>query len=105
MEASVNVNKVRTALLKVHEEIQEDIGPSSGAITSSTCPLKDLKGFDSILVPVAIRMAAKKLGVKIPKDTKIENLYVSSDGGMKLKIDEIAPRVAQFLSFLEVPKA
>ena len=88
-------NRIRTELISVLESIQCDSGYARVTITGSTCPLRDLEGFDSKIWPYAIGMLAKLLKVKIEDD---KNIYLSPDGRRKLSIDESAKMIAELLS-------
>ena len=83
---------VINALVAVHREIQGDLGQYEADVTPNTCPLTGLTGFDSPLIPNAVRMVAQRLGVKLPRGAKMRNIYVSPDGKKKLTIAEIAGR-------------
>jgi hypothetical protein len=86
----MNASAVAAALLKVHRDIQDDCGYDPAAVTPDCRPLDDLPGFDSLLIPGAVRTLARELGSPLPKGTKIKNIYVSDDGKRKLTIKEIA---------------
>lgn len=92
------------ALVDVHREIQIQCGDKPTTIDVTTCPLGGIKGFDSLLVATAIRMLAAAVGIKLPKDTKIENLYVSKTGKRKLTIAETAERFCHEFARQEVKK-
>lgn len=83
------------ALIKVHKEMQADAGHDPMAVDESTCPLGGLPGFDSLLVPDAIRTVSREVGHDLPQGTKIVNLYRSIDGQRKLSIREIAKRYCE----------
>jgi len=82
---------VLTALIEVHRDIQTSLGGNTD-ISAETCPLADVKGFDSVLIPTALRMAARQLGLEIGEGRNMRNLYVSSDGKRKLSLSEVATR-------------
>ena len=77
-------------LLAIHREIQGDCGEDPTLVTPHCRPLSDLPGFDSMLIPGAIRALSRELGAPMGKDDKITNLYLSEDGKQKLTITEIA---------------
>ena len=77
-------------LVQLHKEIQDDCGFDSAVVRPECRPLDDLEGFDSMLVPGAIRSLARHLGRPLPKGTKIKNIYVSDDGKQKRSLKEIA---------------
>ena len=93
---------VINALVEVHKEIQGDLGHDGTDVGPSTCPLTGLTGFDSPIIPVAIRKVAQQLGIKLPPGVKIKNIYVSSDGKKKLTIAEIAVRFKQLYAQVAV---
>lgn len=96
--------QVAQAFVKVHVDIQVQCGEVGTTIDVTTCPLGGVKGFDSLLVPTAIRMVAAALGLTLPKDTKFDNLYVSENGKRKLTIAETAKRFCQTFSGLKEKK-
>jgi hypothetical protein len=78
-------------LVEIHRHDQREAGhDDTGKVTPSCCPLTDLKGFDSLLIPPIVRRLAKAMGRPLPKGTRVKNIYV--DGGRKLTIKEIAKR-------------
>ena len=89
--------RVVDAFVAVHQEIQEGMGESSLGIAPDSTPLTDFPGFDSKVIPSALRMVARKIGWSPPPGTRFKNLYVSSDGRTKLTIAQIAVRFYQFL--------
>jgi hypothetical protein len=91
----MDVAAVTQALIKVHREMQSDAGNDPDAVDETTCPLGGLPGFDSLLVPDAIRSVAQELGRDLPEGTKITNIYCSKDGGKKLSIGDIAKRFSE----------
>src|SRR5688500_14931933 len=88
----MDANTVTRALIAIHRELQEDAGHEPDAVNDSTCPLDDLPGFDSLLIPDAIRTLARRLGVALAPATKFPDLYRSKDGTRKLNVAEIAAR-------------
>lgn len=91
----MDLSAVTQALIKVHQEMQSDAGHDPAAVDETTCPLGGLLGFDSLLVPDAIRTVSQELGRCLPEGTKIVNLYRSKDGRQKLSIREIAQRYCE----------
>jgi hypothetical protein len=81
---------VTGTLVQLHQEIQQKGGYAPAAIQATTCPLKDLPGFDSMLVPVIFRRLARAIGVVLPADFRVPNIYVGPDGRARLTIAEIA---------------
>ena len=86
---------VKENIIKVLKSIQSDSGYDSDSITDSTCPLRDLQGFDSKVWPYSIGELASELGVDIPDKA---NIYVSKDGRHKLTIAESAIRVCEIIN-------
>ena len=85
-------SEIVQAFVDVHSEIQSDLGHDPGDVGPQSCPLRSLSGFDSQLIPNAVRMVALRLGTKLPKGVKVKNIYVSPDGQKKFTIEEIAER-------------
>jgi hypothetical protein len=81
---------VAEKLVEVHRDIQEECGYETAKVTPDCRPLDDLPGFDSVLIPGAVRALARQLGSPLPKGTKIKNIYVTPDGMRKQSIKEIA---------------
>jgi hypothetical protein len=77
---------VKTKLIDVLTMIQRDSGFSAVPITGATCPLDDLEGFDTKIVPTAIDFLAAALGIDIPLG---RNIFVSFDGSRRLTIDQV----------------
>ena len=91
----MEVETVTLALIKVHREMQSDAGKDPGTVDVATCPLGGLPGFDSLLVPDAVRSVAQELGKELPEGTKIVNIYRSEDGLKKLTISDVAKRFCE----------
>ena len=80
-------------LVEIHQHDQHESGQDDAhKVTPSCCPLKDLKGFDSLLIPSIVRRLARELGYSLPKGTRVRNIYCAADGSKKLTIREIAQR-------------
>lgn len=88
----MDVATVTSVLIAIHKELQEDAGHDPDVVSERTCPLDDLPGFDSLLIPDAIRTLARRVGVAVPASAKIRDLYRSRDGTRKLTVAEIAVR-------------
>lgn len=86
---------VRAHVIEVLGSIQEDSGQAPGSITGSTCPAKDLRGFDSKIWPVATTMLAQATGFAIPNRT---NLFVSANGNQYRTVDQIAAEICRLAS-------
>ena len=85
----MSITDIENTLIQVHQEIQ-DSRPDSTKVQVSTCPLRDLPGFDSLLVPVTFRRLARRLGIQLPTDYRVPNLYVNPTTRQRLTIAEIA---------------
>lgn len=82
---------IQAALIDIHRSVQQDGGfEDAASVSSNTRPLSDLKGFDSMLIPQAIRRLARVLGQPFEKGQRTQNIYV--DGRRKLSIAEISVR-------------
>ena len=81
---------VVNTLVQLHQTIQAKGGHDPGAVQASTCPLRDLPGFDSLLVPVIFRRLARALEITLPADYRVPNIYVGPDGRQRRTISEIA---------------
>jgi hypothetical protein len=86
MDESMVVEK----LIHLHQEIQDDCGYDPMVVNADCRPLDNLPGFDSVLIPGAVRSLARMLGRPLPKGTKIKNIYVTDDGRSTRSIKEIA---------------
>ena len=83
-------------LVEIHRHDQHESGQDDAdRVTPSCCPLTDLKGFDSLLIPPIIRRLARELGYPLPKGTRVKNIYCAPDGRKKLTIREIAIRFVE----------
>lgn len=82
------------ALIAVHTDVQTTLGHTGITITPDTCPLTQLPGFDSPVIPTVIRMVTRNLGLAPIVGTNSKNVYVSADRRQKLTIREIAARIA-----------
>ena len=87
--------QVVDALVAVHQEIQDGMGQGNVGISADSTPLTDFGGFDSKIIPSALRMVARKIGWSPPPGTRFRNLYVSKDGRTKLTIAQIADRFCE----------
>jgi len=85
--------EVVAKLVEIHQHDQQESGKDDAdKVTPSCCPLTDLKGFDSLLIPSTIRRLAREFGHPLPKGTRVKNIYCGPDGRKKLTIREIAQR-------------
>jgi len=76
-------------------DIQNSSGYQPGNITGSTCPLRELEGFDSMVSVASIGELATILDIDIPND---KNIYVSKDGRRLLTVDEVAAEVCKIVN-------
>jgi hypothetical protein len=72
----MNTVLVVNTLIQLHQTIQSKGGYDPKAVQTSTCPLKDLPGFDSLLVPVVFRRLARALEITLPTNYRVPNIYV-----------------------------
>lgn len=86
---------VKVKFIEVLQEIQSDSGYKETSISGITCPITDLKGFDSLLCIEAIGMLADKLDVEIPNSN---NIFLSKDGKRWLTIDESVAVVCEIVN-------
>jgi len=87
---------VRDKLVDVLRTIQELGGfDDGGSIDGNTVPLGSLKEFDTQIVPVAITLVAKNLGVPIPND---QNVFLSRDGQKRLSVNEVVDRIIEIMN-------
>lgn len=91
----MNQNEVEVKLIEVLQDIQSDGGYDRSQITGTTCPLRDLEGFDSMLCPVAISILATTLKINIPNE---KNIFLSEDGVRQLTISQSAVVVCEILA-------
>jgi hypothetical protein len=72
----MTLDNVIHELISLHRETQVDGGfDDASEIAETTCPLDDLQGFDSLLIPQLIRQLAKNLGRPFEKGERVKNLY------------------------------
>ena len=76
------------AIGEVIQQVQGASGYESPDITAELCPLRDLKGFDSMIGVVATGFVAAMVGHEIPSDV---NLFV--DNNRPLTVAEAADRL------------
>lgn len=86
----MDIASVTTILVQLHQNIQAKSGFDPSTVKATSCPLKDLPGFDSMLVPVVFRRLASALGIALPTDFRVPNIYVGADGKQRRSIAEVA---------------
>lgn len=79
--------EVITKVVQAVSEVQQVSGRAIGDIGSSTRPVGDLEGFDSLSGVEATVVLSESLGVNLPDDF---NPFVSKDGRKALTVNEIA---------------
>jgi hypothetical protein len=95
----MDVALVVATMTEVLKLIQTESGYEEVPINENTCPLVDLKGFDSKVWPVSIGMIGEELDIEIPLD---KNIYVSEDGTRRLTIKESASVVYEIAMSQEI---
>ncbi len=89
----MEINDVTAKLIEIHRLYQTTGGYDDGdQVSETTCPLTDLKGFDSDFVPEIVRRLANELGKPFADGKRVKNIYLSEDRKNKLTIKEIGRR-------------
>jgi hypothetical protein len=88
-------DKVRKKLILLLTDIQNSSGYQPKNISGSTCPLRELEGFDSMVSVASIGELATVLEIDIPYD---KNIYISQDGKRLLTVDEVAAEVCRIVN-------
>ena len=85
---------ITATLVELHQADRRLCGcDDADRVTPDTCPLTDLPGFDSLLIPDLVRKLARALGQPFPPGYRLRvNVYLSADGRRKLNIREVARR-------------
>lgn len=78
--------EIQAKLMETICAVQRDTGESEPTLTIKSCPMKDLKGFDSPLGVVVTGLVAIGLGIEIPLEL---NVFVD-DNKRLLTIEESA---------------
>ena len=84
------IDDIQQKLISAIQSVQRDSGLPEPTLTGSSCPTKELDGFDSPLWIVVIGVVALDLGVAIPSDV---NIFIDDDGKRQLTIKESAARI------------
>ena len=87
---------VRHVILTV-TQVQETSGRSVGGIGPDTRPLRDLQDFDSLCGVEATVLLSGDVGHELP-----DSVFVPQEGSRLLTIDEIADRVVDCMSTVQV---
>src|SRR5690242_5852103 len=90
----MNEATVLQQLTKLHREIESDAGKDPSAVNDDVCPLDDLAGFDSVLIPNVIRGLAKAVGITLENGARLRNPYVDSSK-KKLRLRAVAKRFCE----------
>jgi hypothetical protein len=91
--------KIREILIETLRGIQDAAGYAPIECTDLMRPIDEIEGFDSNVWPVSITLLCKKLGIDIPKCTR---LYEDANG-RPLTISEIVDRLLEILKVQPVP--
>jgi hypothetical protein len=81
--------EVRGHLIAILDQVQATSDGTPVPITGATCPLSDVPGVDTKVLPAAITMLAEATGLTIPNN---KNVFLSPSG-QPLTVDQIATRV------------
>ncbi len=85
------MDRILECLLEQHRQIEEDAGEDPSLVTGGTMPIDGLVGFDSPLIPTAVRGLAKALGIEIPRGSRLRNPYIDATKH-KLSLKGVAAR-------------
>ena len=96
----MRLEQVQKAIIEVLREIQTISGREVVPMNSSTCPIGDLPGFDSLNGIEATLQISEKLGY----DFSLDNLLVDDGGRRALRISEVAERACQLMDAKTVAK-
>ncbi len=78
------IEEVRAKLIEMICAVQRDSGEDEPSLTPKSCPMKDVKGFDSPLGVVVTGLVAMALKIEIPLEL---NVFVD-DSKRRLTIEE-----------------
>jgi hypothetical protein len=92
---------IKQKLYGVLKTIQEISGLACPTLQGATKPVKDLKGFDSKVWPVAISMLAGQIGATIPTDVDI---FYDKKSSNALSIDQAVDMVLGIIDKQEKKK-
>jgi len=79
-------------ILTTIQRIQELSGATKENITSDTCPIRDLSGFDSLRAIETSSLLESEFGCDLS-----DNVFISEDGKRGLRISEIVDRIERKL--------
>ena len=86
-------DKVVVMVVEILHEIQDSSGRDCNELTSQSCPIGDLPGFDSLNGVEATVELAERVGLK----SADVNLFVNERGDRALSVGVIADRVCEAL--------
>lgn len=87
-------NEVMGKVTQAVVQVQEASGRTVGSICSSTRPIKELQGFDSLSGVEATVFLCESLGQELPDNY---NPFVSKDGRRALSIGEITDNLCEII--------
>jgi hypothetical protein len=90
--------KIQELLITAIERVQRASGEAAVGIGASTCPIRDLPGFDSQRGIEATVVLETLLGLEIPGEA---NIFVAPNGQRALRITEIVERTYDLIKLKE----
>jgi acyl carrier protein len=81
-------HELEKLVIEAINDVQKLSGESHDAVTSTSCPIKDLPTFDSLRGLEVTTVLEGKLGISLE-----ENVFVSEDGTRALKVKEVVERI------------
>jgi hypothetical protein len=87
------IEEIRAKLIEMICAVQRDSGEAEPILTPQSCPLKDVKGFDSPLGVVVTGLVATGLKIEIPLEL---NVFVD-DSKRRLTIEESTTLICSIL--------
>jgi acyl carrier protein len=85
---------IQKTICDVVRQIQIDSGRLNSALSSDSCPIGDLDGFDSLSGVEATVDLSEKLGIDLPG----VSVFINESGSKVLTIAEIAAKIAKISS-------
>ena len=89
----LNKADVMAKVIQAVGHVQEVSGRSSGVINSSTKPVSEVAGFDSLSGVEATVILSESLGRDIPD----ENPFVSKDGRRAMSVSEVTDNLCELI--------
>lgn len=85
----MTTDDVTKKLIELLGDYQDEGEKAKKPVSSGTCPLGDMAGFESDFIPEVVRRLAREvLGEPLPKGTRVKNIFVEK--GRKLSVEEIS---------------